>query len=290
MAPSVVASASKLPHTGVTASQCYQAGSATLVSCSSSGAQALNSQQDGNRASINAKSYSEVPKASGGTWARTECVKDNITGLMWEGKTASGTRAGSNTYTNYHSSYYGTQDQMDAGSNTYGYVAAVNASGLCGFTDWRLPTAKELQTLVNYGVAYPGPTIDTTWFPNTQGSWYCSSSPYVGDSSGAWVVYFDDGGVSATATATATTTMCVWCGRGAACPSVERLKWQAPECLCPCQCACQRAMPHGSGHAGASGPAPTSLTLSCIGLTVCKGLPGNCSKARGNRAALFPLW
>ena len=88
---SVVASTPKPPHTGVTASQCYQAGSNTLVSCSSSGAQALNSQQDGNRTSINARSYSLVPNASGGTYAITECVKDNNTGLIWEGKTASGT-------------------------------------------------------------------------------------------------------------------------------------------------------------------------------------------------------
>ena len=198
---SVVASTPKLPHSGITSSQCYQAGSNTLVSCSSSGAQALNSRQDGNRTSINARSYSLVPNASGGTYAITECVKDNITGLVWEGKTASGTRAGSNTYTNYDSTASAqksngsnpTQAEIDASTNSMGYRNAVRASALCGFTDWRLPTVKELQTLVNYGVASPGPTIDTTWFPNTQGSYYWSSSPYVGYSNYAWYVDFGDG-------------------------------------------------------------------------------------------------
>ncbi|MCX8517989.1 MAG: DUF1566 domain-containing protein [Rhodoferax sp.] len=190
--------ANAAPHTGVTASQCYQAGNYALVSCSSSGAQALNSQQDGNRASIGAKSYSEVPKSDGTYYDKTECVKDNITGLVWEGKTASGMRAGSGSYTNYHSSYSGTQAEMDAASNTYGYVAIVNTSGLCGFTNWRLPTAKELQTLVNYGVSGLSTTIDTTWFPNTQqgGSYYWSSLPYVGKSGFAWNVDFNLGRVS----------------------------------------------------------------------------------------------
>ncbi|MCX8521152.1 MAG: DUF1566 domain-containing protein, partial [Rhodoferax sp.] len=172
---------------------CYQAGGNGLVSCSSSGAQALNSQQDGNRTTVNAMGYSLVPNASGGTYAKTECVKDNVTGLIWEGKTASGTRTGNSTYTNYHSSYYGSQTQMDAASNTYGYVASVNAIGLCGFSDWRLPTVDELQGIVDYATS--SPSINSTWFPNTLSSWYWASSPYAGVSSSAWYVFFDDGDV-----------------------------------------------------------------------------------------------
>lgn len=192
----------RLNDTGITASQCYQAGSNTLVSCTSAGALALNNQQDGmvgrDVTAIGTSdgklgfSYSAV-----GDYAITECVKDNITGLIWEGKTATGTRAGSNTYTNYHSSYYGTQAQMDAVTNTYGYVAAVNAAGLCGASDWRLPTPDELQSLVDYGVAYPGPTIDATWLPNTRGTTlsegYWSSAPYIGEANGAWGVNFGYG-------------------------------------------------------------------------------------------------
>ncbi|MEY2660749.1 MAG: hypothetical protein RLZZ123_1921 [Pseudomonadota bacterium] len=177
--------ASKLPHSGITASQCYQAGSDTLVGCTTTGATGLNTQQDGMRANINALSYSLVPKASGGTYDKTECVKDNITGLIWEGKTASGDRAGSNTYTLYEAN-------TDA-SNSYGYAAYVNGLSLCGFTDWRLPTVEELQTIVDYSVAYPGPTINTTWFPNTSSEAYWSSTPYAGNVAMAWGIAFISG-------------------------------------------------------------------------------------------------
>ncbi len=92
-----------LPDTGITSSQCYGAGSNALISCSSTTARTLNDKQDGmfgqdasNANAIDGKlgfSYSEVPNAAGGNYARTDCVKDNITGLMWEGKPTSGNRA-----------------------------------------------------------------------------------------------------------------------------------------------------------------------------------------------------
>ena len=89
-----------------------------------------------------------------------------------------------------------TQTQIDAATNSVGFKTAVNAATLCGAADWRLPTAKELESLVDYGVAYPGPTIDATWFPNTVGKAFWSSSPYVGYASDAWFVYFDGGYVN----------------------------------------------------------------------------------------------
>jgi hypothetical protein len=196
----VVSGTGKLTDTGITSAQCYAAGSNALVSCTSPGAIALNASQDGmtgrdvsspdNSDGELGFSYSQV-----GSYAKTDCVRDNITGLIWEGKTASGPRAGGNTYTHYDSSYYGTPSQMDAATNTYGYVAAVNAAALCGYTDWRLPTVDELQSIVDYSKPSPGPTIDATWFPNTSANFYWSSTPVVGSSSGAMVVYFFDGAV-----------------------------------------------------------------------------------------------
>lgn len=124
-------------------------------------------------------------------YAITECVLDNATGLMWEGKPATGSRAGGLTYTNFGDNRVG-----DASA----YVASINAAGLCGFKDWRLPSADELQSLVDYSIPWGGPAIDATWFPNTPG-WpapalaFWSSTSFLGDANQAWMVNFVDGGV-----------------------------------------------------------------------------------------------
>lgn len=205
----------RLPDTGITASQCYSAGSNALVSCTSAAAIALNSQQDGmvgrdvaNNDDADGKagfSYTKIGAdgrtlpASATAWS---CVKDNITGLIWEVKTADGgLRDRTRTYTNYDSTTSlqlggtstPTQAQINAASNSVGFKNAVNIAGLCGATDWRLPTADELQSIVDYGVPYPGPTIDAAWFPNTVGNSFWSSSPYVDVASFAWFVSFDYG-------------------------------------------------------------------------------------------------
>ena len=145
--------------------------------------------------------YSLVANASGGTYALTECVKDNNTGLVWEGKTASPatSRLGTSTYTNYddvnsaqkyNGSAYPTQAEINASTNSIGYVNSVNASSLCGYTNWRMPTKEELQGIV---VSGNYPTIDTTWFPNTRAYYYWTSSPSVGYSNYAWGVDFSVG-------------------------------------------------------------------------------------------------
>ena len=211
------AATGRLPDTGITASQCYAAGSDALVSCTSAAAIALNSQQDGMRGRDVASndntdgkagfSYTKIGAngetlpASATVWS---CVKDNITGLMWEVKTADrGLRDMSKSYTNYDSTTSlqiggttaPTQAQIDAATNSVGFRNAVNTAGLCGATDWRLPTADDLQGIVDYGVAYPGSTIDATWFPNTHNLAFWSSSPFVGVEV-AWGVSFSHGDVS----------------------------------------------------------------------------------------------
>lgn len=136
-----------------------------------------------------------------GSYPLTDCVKDNRTGLIWEGKPASGLRASTNTYTNYDNTaelqfWNGsarvtpTQSDIDAATNAMGYMNAVNASALCGFANWRLPTRDELQSLTLAGVS---PSIDSTWFPNTLASFYWTSTPFAGDASNAWGVNFVNG-------------------------------------------------------------------------------------------------
>ena len=177
----------KLNDTGITASQCYMAGSDALVACNSTGALALSNAQDGMVGrDADAASNNPADGKLGFSFAAVEggCVQDNVTGLMWEIKTADGgLRDWNKTYTNY-----GDKRAGDASA----YPAAVNATNLCGHNDWRLPTVDELQSIVDYGVAYPGISVDITWFPNTRG-FFWSASPYVGNSYVAWYAGFYDG-------------------------------------------------------------------------------------------------
>lgn len=190
---------SKLPDTGITSSQCYKAGSNVLSSCAYSlfagTAYDLNFYQDGMLgfdktapAASDGKlgfSYSEVPNPLGGNFPRTDCIKDNITGLTWEGKTTSGVRSSARTYTSLGNKIV---------TDTAGYEANAN-TGLCGFDDWRLPTAAELQSIVDYGAAATDPKIDAAWFPNTISNEYWTSSSRVGLTNLAWIVSFATGGV-----------------------------------------------------------------------------------------------
>ena len=145
---------------------------------------------------VSSARYSLVANASGGFYDKTECVKDNSTGLVWEGKNPDG----NSTFTNYDStttaqkwngSFYVNPITSDIGAitNSIGYRNSVRTSALCGFTDWRIPTKDELQGILSGGTS---PTIDTEWFPNTSAVGYWSSSPYVGYASFAWGVSFYD--------------------------------------------------------------------------------------------------
>lgn len=190
----------KLPHTGIAA--CYELGGFFLIPCTYGSAIALSGEgkQDGMYSGINSMSYGPV-----GNYPSSSCVKDNVTGLIWEGKNATGLRAGSRVYTNYDSTaaqqkYDGilyikpTQVEITDTTNSIGYINYVNSIALCGYTDWRLPSVDELETIVNIGIQYPGPTIDGTWFPNLpSSSWVWSSSPYVSRSGDAWSINFGNG-------------------------------------------------------------------------------------------------
>jgi hypothetical protein len=176
--------------TGITYSQCYQAASDVLGSCGDAGAIALNPEQDGMvgrdaNAATNANNDGKLGFSF--TAVTGGCVQDNVTGLMWEVKTTDGgLRDWTKTYTNL-----GDNSAADAST----FVTAVNATNLCGHWNWRLPTADELQSSVDYSVKSPGPTIDANWFPNTQRGGYWSSLPYVVDPTRAWGVSFFRGDV-----------------------------------------------------------------------------------------------
>jgi formylglycine-generating enzyme required for sulfatase activity len=80
--------------------------------------------------------------------------------------------------------------QQDAPSEKYtwpdalGYCAALDLQG----TGWRLPTVKELQTLVDEARAMPA--IDQTAFPKTARAEYWTSSRVASFPGNAWTVSF----------------------------------------------------------------------------------------------------
>ena len=139
------------------------------------------------------------------------CVRDNHTGLIWEVKVddPGHLRHKDHRYTWYNPNSPdgnpGSVGDTSSCNNTLGgkncntanYVTVVNVQGLCGATDWRMPTWQELQGIVDYGRF--NPAIDTEYFPNTPSSGFLSGSPALYNVSGfnssdlAWEVRFSTG-------------------------------------------------------------------------------------------------
>lgn len=133
-------------------------------------------------------------------WA---CTRDNVTGLVWEVKPTSGNRAAQHKYTWYWSDATknggfpgalgtdtcgGTLAAYGNQCNTANFISLVNQTGLCGATDWRLPTQSELHGLVDLGSTFPA--IDVNYFPNTNSDFYWASTSRAFAPAGAWTVDF----------------------------------------------------------------------------------------------------
>ncbi len=99
-------------------------------------------------------------------------VKDNKTGLLWQQAVDPGTY---------------TWDANAGAGSAQAYCKHLPLAG----GGWRLPSLKELQTLVDRRVA--NPAIDSTFFPATPSDWFWTSSPLAYGSSSAWYVNFTYG-------------------------------------------------------------------------------------------------
>lgn len=125
-------------------------------------------------------------------------VQDTQTGLIWEVKQGmDGTshydepNDADNTYTWYDSNpdtNGGDPGTASKGINTEAFIRAMNSIQYGGFSDWRLPTIRELAYLVDS--RRKSPSINTTFFPNTIASWYWSSSTSANYPQHAWGVGF----------------------------------------------------------------------------------------------------
>ena len=130
-------------------------------------------------------------------------VRDGVTGLVWEEKHANDSadnytnpNDADNTYTWYDNNTAtngGNAGTPGVGTDTMDFIRTMNTSNYGGFSDWRMPTDKELQSIVDYSRNYP--SINMTYFPNTVASPYWSSTTLAGNTSLAWYVNFHNGDI-----------------------------------------------------------------------------------------------
>lgn len=213
--------AASLPDTGQ--ATCYDGSQLVACSAANSGDGSAMPRQDGAVGADAAGSakigggaagfdYNKLDAAgntlaeSAGDWA---CVRDNLTGLVWEVKTDAGLRGGAHRYawansnpTENGGDAGGTTDTAICGDSLSGrtcttenYRSVINTLGLCGASDWRLPTQRELLTLIHAGVV--NPAIDPGYFPNTASEVYWAANSYALIPAFAWGVHFGYGAASA---------------------------------------------------------------------------------------------
>ncbi len=121
-------------------------------------------------------------------------ITDTNTGLMWEKLSNDGSIHDKDT----------TYNWADAFAIK---VADLNSGSFAGYADWRVPNAKELQSIVNYQNVSPAvsvafnngcaPACTVTTCSCTVSGNYWSSSTYAFNPQGAWFVGFGDGLVDA---------------------------------------------------------------------------------------------
>jgi len=132
-------------------------------------------------------------------------VRDNVTGLIWEAKEE---KDGVLNYANPHDAdnddytWYDSNPETNGGEpgyypndgkNTENFINAINAASYCGWNDWRVPSANELETIINYSVT-PGPKISTAFFPGTDRfTSYWSSTTFVHDNDNAFEIFLQNG-------------------------------------------------------------------------------------------------
>lgn len=207
----------KLNDTGITEAQCGNA--SANAACPQTGfpqqdgetgrdaASATNNDADGHRGfsftKLDAAGAALADQSAAYASTPWACVKDNVTGLIWEVKTDDGRLHDKDwTYTWYdintatNGGGNGTANGGSCGGtsicDTSSYVTAVNNAGWCGANSgWRMPTLEELLSIAD--LSRDNLAIDPAYFPNTVSWVYWSGTSYAGSATDAWNVDFDGG-------------------------------------------------------------------------------------------------
>jgi len=188
-----VGSGRPIPDTGQT--KCYN--NTAEIPCPASGEPFYG--QDGNY-SINPPSYTKLDATGtaltddAASWIM---IRDNVTGLIWENKTSDGSiHDGSKTFTwcdtnpvtnGGETGTCGT-GSGDSATDTEAFIKALNDAQFGGFSDWRMPTPKELSGIANMG---PSPKTDSVWSNTAENRFWTSIAI---DGTYAYTVHFGDPG------------------------------------------------------------------------------------------------
>jgi hypothetical protein len=132
---------------------------------------------------------------------RWECVEDKGNNLVWEVKKNDGGIRDRDYSYSWFSEINGKKIGVSDGGrckggvscDTASYARAMNEQKLCGYSDWRLPTREELETLVEYTDNPKQAAINETYFPEAVPSWYWTASENPQREGYAWYVLFRNG-------------------------------------------------------------------------------------------------
>ncbi len=102
-----------------------------------------------------------------GPWS---CVLDKESGLLWEIKSDSENLHDASWSYSWFDGEHGESDMGDClydtnGCDTLDHLRKTNAESLCGHKNWRLPSAEELTSLLDFSVPSGHTKINSAFFP-----------------------------------------------------------------------------------------------------------------------------